>query len=340
MPILTITSPDPVFDIKNKKFVIITSRVHPGESPSSFIMRGILHYVTGQTDLAEALRKHYIFKIVPMINPDGVIVGNTRCNLAGADLNRQYKHAVKEAFPTVHHVKMLIAKLLEEDYSISIYCDLHAHSRKYNVFMYGCENRKRSQKFLMEQLFPLMLHKNAKNRFNFEDCRFTMPRSKEATGRIVFWNMGITNSFTLEASYGGSNKGTKAYTHFNIRDYEQLGRYWCETLVDVFDPSPPNQQLRYKTIVKLMSEESCATDPCNIAMTDYSSLESSEGDYTDVNSDEDKYFLFSNLRKIPRRRRRKIPQDQLKKTNKKVEYSVLTITLNTTITIEGGVLKR
>ena len=188
-------------------------------------MRGILHYVTGQTDLAEALRKHYIFKIVPMINPDGVIVGNTRCNLAAADLNRQYKHCVKEAFPTVHYVKMLIAKLLEDDYSISIYCDLHAHSRKYNVFMYGCENRKRSQKYLMEQLFPLMLHKNAKNRFNFEDCRFTITRSKETTGRIVFRNMGITNSFTLEASYGGSNKGNKAYTHFNIRDYEQLGRY-------------------------------------------------------------------------------------------------------------------
>ena len=97
-------------------------------------------------------------------------------------------------------------------------------------------HRKRSQKFLMEQLFPLMLHKNAKDRFNFEDCRFTMTRAKESTGRIVFWNMGITNSFTLEASYGGSNKGHKAYTHFNIRDYQQLGRYWCETLVDVCDP--------------------------------------------------------------------------------------------------------
>ena len=32
--------------------------------------------------------------------------------------------------------------------SISIYCDLHAHSRKYNVFMYGCENRKKSFKYL------------------------------------------------------------------------------------------------------------------------------------------------------------------------------------------------
>ena len=101
----------------------------------------VILYFIGNTDIAVALRKHYIFKIVPMINPDGVIVGNTRCNLAGADLNRQYKYTIKEAFPTVYHIKMLITKLLEDDYSISIYCDLHAHSRKYNVFMYGCENR-------------------------------------------------------------------------------------------------------------------------------------------------------------------------------------------------------
>ena len=50
---------------------------------------GILHYLTGDTEAAETLRKLFIFKIVPMLNPDGVIVGNTRCNLAGADLNRQ-----------------------------------------------------------------------------------------------------------------------------------------------------------------------------------------------------------------------------------------------------------
>ena len=61
--------------------------------------------MTGNTDIAIALRKHYIFKIVPMINPDGVIVGNTRCNLAGADLNRQYKYTIKEAFDFVFCLK-------------------------------------------------------------------------------------------------------------------------------------------------------------------------------------------------------------------------------------------
>ena len=41
----------------------------------------VIHYLTADTEAAEALRKLFIFKIVPMLNPDGVIVGNTRCNL-------------------------------------------------------------------------------------------------------------------------------------------------------------------------------------------------------------------------------------------------------------------
>ena len=35
-----------------------------------------------------------------------------RCNLAGGDLNRQYKNVVKDAFPTVFHTKELILKIL------------------------------------------------------------------------------------------------------------------------------------------------------------------------------------------------------------------------------------
>ena len=43
--------------------------------------------------------------------------------------------------------------------------------------------------------------------------------------RVVFWSMGIMNSFTLEASYGGSNLGSRAFTHFNTGDYQSLGRW-------------------------------------------------------------------------------------------------------------------
>ena len=61
-------------------------------------------------------------------------------------------------------------------------------------------------------------------------------------------------------------------------------------------------------IVKLMAEESSATDPTTINMSDYSSISSSEGDYTDPETaaETGDYFLFQNVRKIARRRRRKM----------------------------------
>ena len=204
------------------------------------------------------------------------------------------------------YTKEMISKLKEDSVRIILYCDLHAHSRKYNVFMYGCENRKKSHKYLKEQIFPYMLHKNAKDRFNFEDCRFTVTRDKEGTGRIVFKNMGILNSYTLEASYGGSNVGNRAYSHFTPRDYENVGRYFCETLLDFNDPSPPNEQLRYKILLRLLRDKSSATAPSNVILSEYSSLSSSECDYTEPET-LNEYFLFQNVKKPLRRRLRKKP---------------------------------
>ena len=67
----------------------------------------------------QELRNRFIFKIVPMLNPDGVIVGNYRCSLAARDLNRNYRHPRKESFPTVWHTKTLIEKI-QERHEVSI----------------------------------------------------------------------------------------------------------------------------------------------------------------------------------------------------------------------------
>ena len=74
---------------KYKKYIVLTSRVHPGETNASYIMQGFIKWITSQT-IPEAieLRKRIIFKIIPMTNPDGVIVGNYRTSLCGMDLNR------------------------------------------------------------------------------------------------------------------------------------------------------------------------------------------------------------------------------------------------------------
>ena len=40
-------------------------------------------------------------------------------------------------------------------------------------------------KWIYVQLFSLMLHKNASDKFSFEGCKFTIQRSKESTGRYL-----------------------------------------------------------------------------------------------------------------------------------------------------------
>lgn len=69
----------------------VCDRVHPGETNASWMMKGVLDYLTSDSLQAVALRDKFVFKIVPMLNPDGVIVGNYRCSLAGGDLNRQVR---------------------------------------------------------------------------------------------------------------------------------------------------------------------------------------------------------------------------------------------------------
>uniref|UniRef100_A0A182N051 Peptidase M14 domain-containing protein n=1 Tax=Anopheles dirus TaxID=7168 RepID=A0A182N051_9DIPT len=237
---LTVTAPTTHEDDnqKKKKAVIITARVHPGESPSSWMMKGLMDFITGDSYVAKKLRHKFIFKLVPMLNPDGVIVGNTRSSLTGRDLNRQYRTVIRETYPSIWNTKAMIRRLME-DCGVAMYCDMHAHSRKHNVFIYGCENLKRHpDRRLLEQVFPLMLHKNVADKFSFENCKFKVQKNKEGTGRIVVWVLGVTNSYTLEASFGGSTMGGRAGTHFSTADYEHIGRAYCETLMDYYDDNP------------------------------------------------------------------------------------------------------
>ena len=111
--------------------------MHPGESMASFVIEEIITFLLGNSSVAKILRENFIFKIVPMLNVDGVIVGNYRCNLAMVDLNRQWIDPSRKNHPTIYHCKQLI-KRMKEERDLLVYCDFHGHSRKKNCFMYGC----------------------------------------------------------------------------------------------------------------------------------------------------------------------------------------------------------
>ncbi len=75
---LTIT--DPETDDKNKRRVWIHSRTHPSETGTSFVVEGLVKFLISECNLCcgAADLKKLIFNIVPMVNPDGVALGNGR----------------------------------------------------------------------------------------------------------------------------------------------------------------------------------------------------------------------------------------------------------------------
>ncbi|XP_047680082.1 cytosolic carboxypeptidase 2 isoform X3 [Prionailurus viverrinus] len=233
--LLTITNPSQTpQEAAAKKAVVLSARVHPGESNGSWIMKGFLDFILSNSPDAQLLRDIFVFKVVPMLNPDGVIVGNYRCSLAGRDLNRHYKTILKESFPCIWYTRNMIKRLLEER-EVLLYCDFHGHSRKNNIFLYGCNNNDRKY-WLHERVFPLMLSKNAPDKFSFHSCNFKVQKCKEGTGRVVMWRMGILNSYTMESTFGGSTLGNKRDTHFTTEDLKSLGYHVCDTLLDFCDP--------------------------------------------------------------------------------------------------------
>lgn len=147
--------------IAKRKCVILTGRVHPGESNSSFIMEGLIQFLLSDDEVARVLRDRFVFKIVPMINPDGVIVGNYRCSLSGHDLNRQYPAPSAKMSPEIYAIKQMLRKTLECR-KIEMYCDFHGHSRQKDLFIFGCSPPNMSMQYmnsdkgLRERIFPVM----------------------------------------------------------------------------------------------------------------------------------------------------------------------------------------
>ncbi|KAG5678270.1 hypothetical protein PVAND_007960 [Polypedilum vanderplanki] len=94
---------------RNKKIIFISSRVHPGETPSSFVLNGFLNFLLDRKNqTAMTLRKLYVFKIIPFLNPDGVYNGLYRGDTLGHNLNRVYLNPKLDRHPSIYAVRKLI----------------------------------------------------------------------------------------------------------------------------------------------------------------------------------------------------------------------------------------
>jgi len=72
----------------NKPVIFLSARVHPGEVPSSHVLNGILDFLSDdENPCTMTLLNHFVVKIIPMLNPDGVARGHYRLDPLGNNLN-------------------------------------------------------------------------------------------------------------------------------------------------------------------------------------------------------------------------------------------------------------
>uniref|UniRef100_A0A5K4EK89 Mername-AA217 hypothetical peptidase (M14 family) n=1 Tax=Schistosoma mansoni TaxID=6183 RepID=A0A5K4EK89_SCHMA len=240
VPLITITqipdSSDESININQRPYIILTCRVHPGESNSSWIIKGLIEQLLSNDDRKmNELRKMFIFKIIPMLNPDGVIVGNHRCSMSGKDLNRHWINPSSLIHPTIYHTKMLMEFLTLCERSPYIFIDFHGHSRMKNIFLYGCSsieswlhpdihnpaycgiNRLEDHSYrlladILDQLSPY---------FSKQSCLYMVSKAKETTARIAIWRQfNVLRSYTIEASYCGIHR---KWRRNQVQEKEQQG---------------------------------------------------------------------------------------------------------------------
>ncbi len=210
-------------EIKRKEGIILMARQHPSETVSSWTIKGAIEFLMNESDEAKYLRDNFIFKIIPMINIDGVILGNSRTSISGCDLNRRWKQPNYFLHPEIYYCKDLI-KNFNDKTKINCIVDFHGHFGAFNSFFYA---NHRKENFSSGKFFPFISAKKSKI-ISFEKSIFSMPKYKKGTGRInLFQELDIDNIVTLETSYFGCNFKDYSNKYFTIDNLKEIGRDIC-----------------------------------------------------------------------------------------------------------------
>lgn len=121
------------------RVIVVLARSHPMESPTSYVVQGLIEFLAiANHPIAKLLRENVVFKIIPMMNPDGVFLGNNRANGLGHDMNRYWNNISFYTHPTLSATMDMLKEYDTSDcYQLDFVIDIHAHTSLMGAFIVG-----------------------------------------------------------------------------------------------------------------------------------------------------------------------------------------------------------
>ena len=186
--------------------------------------------------VAAAIREHVQLHVIPMVNPDGVFMGNFKASLMGYDLNRQWNQVSTYAHPTIAAIKThLLQVAANKTLELDMVLDLHAHSSLLGSFIYG-NSYDDVYRFERHILFPKLLAHNTPD-FNTSQTMYNRDPNKASTARRFLCDIlpSVVNVYTLQVSiYGYLQPKTGALVPYTEDAYYRLGRNLARTIFDYY----------------------------------------------------------------------------------------------------------
>ena len=113
-------------DMADRFGVWAVARQHAGETPGSYTVKGMINFLLSADELASKIRKRFVYKIVPMVDIDGVCKGVYGKGSKPADF------ADEDWRPNPIHPEIAAIRKAIQDYTTSsrydVFIDFHAPS--------------------------------------------------------------------------------------------------------------------------------------------------------------------------------------------------------------------
>ncbi|MDT3695064.1 MAG: M14 family zinc carboxypeptidase [Ignavibacterium sp.] len=209
-PLWQLTIADDPDNISGKRTVHIHARTHPQETEGFYVTREIIKILISESELAQTARGNCVFYVIPMINPDGVVLGLPRRNANNVDLESNWNTFPHQ--PEVAALKARFIQLMASENPIEVMLNMHSSSDCKRYFVYHHENGTSPAYAVLEQNF-------------INGVRFYYPNGIEPFNFFVSWTGGTALQYPESWFWINHGESVMAITYEDMYQCSQTGNF-------------------------------------------------------------------------------------------------------------------